>query len=133
MSNVSITVYVIDDDESVRSAMVRLIHSAKMNSISFTSVDEFLDAVPFVESACVVADIQMPGTSALELPHLLKEQDSNMPVIFLSAQDTGEARAAAKRHGAVGFYRKPVDAQALLDAIAWAVKEDNHQGIHSAS
>ena len=122
-----VTVFIIDDDESVRSAMVRLIHSAKMNSISFTSVDEFLDAVPFVESACVVADIQMPGTSALELPRLLKERNSSMPVIFLSAQDTEESRTAAKRDGGAGFFRKPVDAQALIDAINWSTKEISQQ------
>lgn len=127
MSNVPITVYVIDDDESVRSAMVRLIHSAKMNSISFTSVDEFLDAAPFVESACVVADIQMPGTSAMELPRMLKERGSNMAVIFLSAQDTEENRAKAKGAGAEGFFRKPVDAQALIDIINWSMRDVNQR------
>ncbi len=124
---VAVTVFIIDDDESVRSAMVRLIHSAKMHAISFASVEEFLNAAPFAESACVVADTQMPGTSALELPHLLKERHISIPIIFVSAQDTDESRAAAKRAGAAGFFHKPVDAQALIDVINWSAKDNNQQ------
>lgn len=123
----AITVFIIDDDESVRSAMVRLIHSAKMYAISFANVDEFLKAAPFAESACVIADIQTPGINALELPHLIHERHASMPVIFVSAQDTDESRAAAKSAGAAGFFHKPVDAQALIDIINWSSKDDKHQ------
>ena len=122
-----VTVFIIDDDESVRSAMVRLIHSANTHAISFASVDDFLKATPFVDNACVIADIQMPGTNAIELPHLLKDQGYNMPVVFLSAQDTDEFRTAAKRAGAAGFFHKPVDAQALIDIINWSMKDNNQQ------
>ncbi|WP_455219695.1 response regulator transcription factor [Kaarinaea lacus] len=123
----AVTVFIIDDDESVRSSMVRLFHSAKMDAMSFASVDEFLNEAPFSESACIVADIQMPGTNALELPGLLQERHASMPVIFLSAQDTDEHCTAAKRAGAAGFFHKPVDAQALIDVINWSAKDNNQQ------
>lgn len=119
-----VTVVIIDDDESVRRALVRLFHSADMNAISFTSVDEFLGKTPVSERACVIADIQMPGISALELPCLLREKHVSMPVIFLSARDGEEICTAAKQAGAAGFFHKPVDGQALIDVINWSLKND---------
>ena len=63
----------------------------------------------------------MPGTSGLELPALLARTGQRLPVIFVTAHDTPETRELAHRLGAAGYFRKPVDEQALLDAIAWAL------------
>jgi FixJ family two-component response regulator len=71
----------------------------------------------------------MPGLSALSLPSLLASEEGSTPVIFITAHDTAEHRAAAKEAGAAGYFRKPVDDQALLDAIEWAM---NRAAPHSA-
>ncbi len=76
----------------------------------------FLDA-----NACVISDVQMPGTSGLDLPVLLARAGRRVPVIFVTAHDTPETRDRAQSAGAVAYFRKPVDDQALLDAVAWAV------------
>lgn len=115
------TIYVVDDDGSVRTALVRLMRSANMQAVAFASVDEFLAAPPLSPHSCVVADIRMRGTSALALPRLLEERGLHIPVIFVSAQDSEQTRADAQAAGAAGFFRKPVDDQALVDAIAWAM------------
>ena len=69
----------------------------------------------------------MPGSSGLALPGLLSERGLHTPIIFVSAYDTADMRAEAKRAGAAGFFRKPVDDQALLDAMAWAVRTDDNK------
>jgi len=121
------TIYILDDDASVRKALARLFRSAGMAAKSFASVDELLSAPMLPQCVCIVADIRMQGTSGLAMPGLLAERGLHTPVIFVSAQDTEETRAAAKRAGAAGFFRKPVDDQALLDALAWAMRSDNHK------
>ena len=73
------------------------------------------------EEACVVSDVQFPGKSGLELPVLLGRAGHHLPVIFVTAHDTPETRDLALRYGASSYFRKPVDEQALLDAITWAV------------
>ena len=122
------TVYIVDDDDSVRTALTRLIRSANMQVHSFACVDDFLNSNKPDKHSCVIADIRMPGTGGLGLPKLLAASGHKYPVIFLSAQDTEQTRAAAKRAGGAGFFRKPVDAQALLDAIEWVIREENSNG-----
>src|SRR5688572_15558209 len=111
------TVYIIDDEESVRRALERLMRSVGIPACAYGSVEEFMDANFFAENACVLCDIRMPGHSGLKLPDLLKKKEIHIPVIFVTAHDTPEARSEAKRVGAAGFFCKPVDPQALLDAI----------------
>jgi len=113
------TVFIIDDDASVRRSLGRVMTSAGFDSVAFASVDEFRARASFQASGCIVADMTMLGTSSLDLGHMLKAADSNLPVIFVTAQDTEEVRAAAREAGAAGFFRKPVDTQALVDAIQW--------------
>jgi FixJ family two-component response regulator len=113
------TVFIIDDDASVRRALGRVMTSAGFDSKVFASVDEFLAGTSLRGTGCIVADMTMLGMSSLELGQLLKAADSALPVIFVTAQDTEEARTAARDAGAAGFFRKPVDTQALLDVIQW--------------
>ena len=120
------TIYILEDDESVRKALARLMRAAGMVAASYASVDELLAAPALRDCACIVADIRMPGTDGFALPGLLSARGLHTPVIFVSAQDTEGTRAEAKRAGAAAFFRKPVDDQALLDAVAWAIRsEDN--------
>jgi FixJ family two-component response regulator len=115
------TAYIVDDDPSVRRALERLLAACGIRAEGFGSVEALLEEPVYAANACVIADVRLPGRDGLDLPRLLAERDIPMPVIFVTAQDTQEARAAAKRAGAAAFFHKPVDDQALLDAIEWAV------------
>jgi FixJ family two-component response regulator len=118
-------VYIVDDEPSICTAYARLVRSAKMQPQTFASVEEFLQSDFSDENACVVSDIQMPGTSGLELPGLLAAAGRHVPVVFVTAHDTSETRDRAQSVGAAAYFRKPVDDQALLDAIAWAVNRQH--------
>ena len=118
------TVYIIDDDAAVRQALGRLLRAAGLRAVPLSAVEDLLDCPDAATSACVIADIRMPGVSGLNLPSLLKDRGWDMQVIFLTAQDTDLTRAEAKQAGAAGFFRKPVDDQALIDAIHWALRDD---------
>lgn len=121
MPHSSILVYIVDDEPSICTAYARLVRSAKMQPRTFASVEEFMRADFSDENACVVSDVQFPGKSGLELPVMLGRAGRHLPVIFVTAHDTPETRDLAQRFGAAGYFRKPVDDQALIDAIVWAV------------
>lgn len=113
------TVYIVDGDESVRRAMKRLIHLTGMNVRSFHSLDEFLGAGCSYENACMVADVKV-FEHGPELPAKMVDSRCQIPVIFVTAYDNKADREKAKEMGAVAYFLKPVDDQALLDAIEWA-------------
>ena len=81
------------------------------------------------EIACIIIDIRMPGLSGFDLLERLASEGIRMPVIVISAHDDEETREHAKELGAVSFFRKPIDDQALLDAIWWAMRGDANQMI----
>jgi FixJ family two-component response regulator len=114
-------VYVIDDDESVRSALERLLRSADLHAETFSSADEFLNSPKQKNNACILIDIRMPGSTGFDLQQKLTAFDMRIPVIVISASDDAQIRERARELGAVAFFRKPVDDQALLDAIWWAI------------
>jgi FixJ family two-component response regulator len=124
MPDPSVQVYIVDDEPSVCTAYARLVRSAKMQPRTFASVEEFMQAEFTDENACVISDVQFPGTSGLDLPLLLSRAGRQLPVIFVTAHDTPETRDRAQRIGAAAYFRKPVDDQALLDAIAWALSRN---------
>jgi len=117
-------VYIVDDDDSVRRAIKRLIRSAGMEARTFESADEFLKSSPREKNACLITDVKMSGITGLELHRKLIESGSGLAVIYITAFDTEEIRAQAKKAGGVGYFRKPVDDQALLDAIEWALSRN---------
>ncbi|HEY3901711.1 MAG TPA: response regulator [Chthoniobacter sp.] len=120
-------VYIVDDEPSICTAYARLARSAKMEPRTFASVEEFLRAECTDDNACVISDVRMPGISGLELPGLLRRAGRHLPVIFTTAHDTAETREIAQQAGAAAYFQKPVDDQALLDAIAWALgNRSNH-------
>jgi FixJ family two-component response regulator len=121
MLNLPVRVYIVDDEASVCTAYARVVRAAKMQPRTFGSVEDLMDSDFSDENACVIADVQMPGTSGLDLPGLLAKAGHNLPVIFVTAHDSPETRERAQRAGAAAYFRKPVDDQALLDAIAWAL------------
>jgi len=111
---------IVDDDESVRTAMGRLVRSLGYNSSEFASAEAFLASPWLAETACLIADVQMPGMSGLDLQDALREQGNLLPIIFITAFPTDTIRKRAQAAGAVGFFGKPVDVQNLilsLDAV----------------
>ena len=116
-----ILVYVVDDDASVRDALRMLFVSADMEVKTFKSAEDFLECQVSKRNACLISDIKLKGLSGLELQQQLAERGTKIPVIFLTASDSNEDRQQAKQAGAAGYFRKPVDDQALLDAIYWTL------------
>lgn len=114
-------VYVIDDDESIRKSFARLFRSANLNVETFPSPDEFLTSQIQSENACILLDLRMPGATGFDLQQRLSATDISLPIIMVSASDDGQVRDTARKLGAVSFFRKPVDDQALLDAVLWAI------------
>ena len=123
MPNLPVQIYIVDDESSVCTAYARLVLSARMQPRTFGSAEEFMRADLSDENACVISDVRMPGTSGLELPTLLARSRRHLPVIFITGHDTPETREMAQRVGAAAYFRKPVDDQALLDAVAWALSK----------
>ena len=114
-------IYVIDDDESVRKAFKRLLRCVNFEVETFSSAEEFLKSQKSNKNGCIIIDIRMPGLTGLDLQRKLMAQGSRIPVIVISASDDAQVREQARELGAVAFFRKPIDDQALLDAITWAI------------
>lgn len=121
MSPTPIKVFIVDDENSIRTAYSRLVRSARMEPRAFASVEEFMAEELDDANACLVCDIALTGISGLELPGLLRASGRQLPVIFVTAHDTPETRRFVREAGAAGYFRKPVDDQALIDAIVWAL------------
>ncbi len=116
-------VYVIDDDSSVRTALERLLISSGIGVRTFASGGDFLKAGMPPSGSCVITDVKMQGMTGPELHQALRQAGAHVSVIFVTAFDTEEARDQAKKAGAVAYFRKPVDDQALIDAIHWALSK----------
>jgi FixJ family two-component response regulator len=119
VKNEECKVYLLDDDDSVRKALSRLLRAEGLNSQAFSSGEAFLAGLPETAHGCVVMDIRMPGLTGHDVQQQLRRRGQSIPVIALSAQDDGQARQRARELGAVAYFRKPVDDQALLDSIHW--------------
>jgi FixJ family two-component response regulator len=116
-----ILIYVVDDDASVRKALTMLFMSADMAVKTFEAAEDLLKCQLREQNTCLISDIKLKGLSGLELKQKLAEREVKIPVIFLTAFDSNEIRQQAKQAGAAGFFRKPVDDQALLDTIQWSL------------
>jgi FixJ family two-component response regulator len=114
-------VYIIDDDASVRKGLARLMRSAGLEPRPYESPELFLAEVCQEKSACALLDITMPRLTGLQVQAALKAKGIDLPVLAVSARDDKDTRQLARALGARFFFRKPVDDQALLDAIAWVI------------
>jgi FixJ family two-component response regulator len=114
-------IYVIDDDASFCKALGRLLRSANLDVETFSSGEEFLTSPKQEESGCILIDIRMPGLTGFDLLQRLASEGIRIPEIAISAQDDERTRELARELGAVSFLRKPIDDEALLDAIRRAL------------
>jgi FixJ family two-component response regulator len=113
---------VIDDDESLRTALVSLIRSLDLQARSFDSAEEFLKAGEWRSFACIISDIQMPGMSGIDLKRHLVAQDVQTPVIMITAHAEPGLKERALASGAFGFLKKPFDANVLFECLERALK-----------
>jgi FixJ family two-component response regulator len=113
--------YVIDDDQSVRRAFQLLFWSADFDVQTFCSAEEFLETANLGDGSCIILDVCMPGISGPDLQRILALRKITTPIIVVSARDDTPTQDLARELGATAFFRKPVDDQALLDAISWAI------------
>jgi two-component system response regulator FixJ len=118
-------IYIVDDEAAVRKGLSRLMRSVGMPCRDFASAEQFLAELNPQQAGCVLLDITMPGQTGLQLQAELKKRKINLPIIAVSARDDTDTSSRARQLGARFFLRKPVDDQALLDAIQW-VLEDEH-------
>ena len=117
------TVYVVDDDESVRKATARLLKSVGFRVETFASARDFLDQDRDDVLGCLVVDIRMPGMSGLELQQELLRANVDIPIVFLTAHGDVPMTVRAMKSGAVDFLPKSVSEQTLLDAVQQALDQ----------
>jgi FixJ family two-component response regulator len=118
------TVYVVDDDPSVRSATERLVRSAGLAVRTFGSAREFLDFPRPDAPACLVLDVQMPGQSGLDLQDEMARSAAPLPIIFVTGHGDIPMTVRAMKAGAVEFLTKPYRKADLLAAIRGAIERD---------
>jgi FixJ family two-component response regulator len=122
MSQVKPFVAVVDDDESVSRAIKRLLRSTGLAADTFKTGDDFLDmfdSIPSYRPACVVLDIQMPGSNGLEVQQRLA--GSGIPVVFITAHDETDVRKQALAAGAAAYLLKPFNDDVLIKAVRTAI------------
>ena len=117
-------IHVVDDDPSFRAAVTRLLRAAKYEVRGYASASEFLDSDPCAVPGCILLDLQMPGSSGLDLQQTLARMEERLPIIFLTGYGDIPASVRAMKAGAVDFLTKPVRREALLSAVKNALDVD---------
>lgn len=112
-----VVISIVDDDESVRKALKRLIKSVGLRVEAFASAEDFLSSGRSQDVACLLLDLRLPGMSGLELQAELVASNCRIPIVFISAHGDEQARVQALEAGAIDFLQKPFSEQALFDAI----------------
>jgi FixJ family two-component response regulator len=115
-------VAIVDDDDLMRSALQGMLKSVGLPSQAFASAEEYLKSGQQHQTACLIADIRMPGMSGLELQAKLNAEHCRIPTIFITAHGDTKMRMQALRAGAVEFLAKPFDDEALLGSVRAALE-----------
>ena len=118
------TIFIIDDDPSVRKGLTRLVSAAGMNTETYASAREFLDSDNLDSPGCIILDVQMPEMTGPELQEELGKTSFGLPIIFLSGHGDVPTTATAMKKGAVDFLTKPVDGPKLLETIRISLEKD---------
>ena len=126
MSTEKATVFIVDDDASVRKALARSIQAAGLNVKTFASAREFLDQGPPEGPGCLVLDFRLPGLSGLDLQAELNSRNIRTPVIFITGHGDIPVSVKAMKGGAVDFLTKPFKINTLLGVIRDAIQKDEH-------
>jgi len=114
---------VLDDDESLRRALIRALRIGGFSTVEFACGKDFLESWRLDPPACLVLDLEMPGVSGLEILDALKVAKAPFPVIVITAHDSPHVREQSMRCGASAYLRKPFDIASLLEAVTHAVSQ----------
>lgn len=117
MPEKSFTVFIVDDDESVRKALKRLLVAHGYSVMTFESAEDFLLSGSVRAKGCIVLDMRLPGMSGLDLYEKIASSGAIHPVVFMTAHDNPQQEEWAAKMDSVAYLRKPFDQQSLLDAI----------------
>ena len=118
------TVFIIDDDPSVRRGLSRIIRIGGFDVKLFASAQDFLASQHYNGPGCIVLDVKMPGLSGLDLQEELNKTEYSMPIIFISGHGDVPMTAQVMKKGALDFLTKPIDRDHLLNAIRAALDRD---------
>jgi FixJ family two-component response regulator len=116
------TVFIVDDDVSVRESLEGLIQNEGWETRVFASARDFLDAVPALGPSCLVLDVTLPDLNGLDLQNLIAVDRADMPIIFITGYGDVPMSVRAMKAGAVEFLTKPLGEDALLEAVAGAIE-----------
>jgi RNA polymerase sigma factor (sigma-70 family) len=122
--NQDMTVFIVDDDQAMRSSLQWLIESVGMKVETYESAQAFLDAHYPGRAGCLLLDVRMPGMSGLELQQYLVRREIRLPVIIITGHGDVSMAVKAMKAGAVDFIEKPFDDEELLNSIRSAVQHD---------
>ncbi len=124
MNRVASTIFIVDDDPSVRKSLTRVMTSAGYTVEAFASARDFLTRAPFVGPCCLVLDVRMPGLTGLDLQEALAGKGHRMPIVFITGHGDISMSVKAMKGGAADFLTKPFDVENLLDAVDRALTKD---------
>ena len=120
------TIFVIDDDASLRKSLSRLLRSAGYTTEAFASAEEFLARDHYGGIGCLLLDVQMPGLSGMDLQKELNKADYHMPIIFITGHGDIPMSVEAMKDGALDFLTKPFHDKELLQVIEKAIEKDTY-------
>jgi FixJ family two-component response regulator len=122
----AVVISIVEDDAFVREATKGLVRSLGLTALTFASAEDFLQSGRVKDTSCVIADVQMPGLSGLELQSYLIAQGHRTPIIFITAFPEERIRTQALTTGAIGFLSKPFKEETLISCIDTALKSGTH-------
>jgi two-component system, LuxR family, response regulator FixJ len=117
-------IFIIDDDHSMQRAFLLLLQAAGFDARAFSSAQEFLNYSPVSDDDCIILDLRMPVMNGFDLMKKLISKGIRTPVICVTAFDDAKSREQARELRAAAYFTKPVDDQALIDAINWAIQSE---------
>lgn len=132
-SNNTPVVYVVDDDPSIREALVDLFLSIRTEAQAFESAQDFLDNADLKRPGCILLDVRLPGANGLDFQLHLERLGNQMPIIFMTGHGDIPMTVRAMKAGAVDFLAKPFRDQDILDAVSVAFQKDRDLRQQSAA
>jgi two-component system, LuxR family, response regulator FixJ len=125
-------VHVIDDDEAVRQSLQFLLRASGVSARTYESASAFLNALPTVETGCIITDVRMPGISGIELLRRLGDMQIRMPVIVITGHGDVPLAVEAMKYGAVDFLEKPYEDELLLGSVRSALNRSQQDATRDA-
>jgi len=123
----AVRIHIIDDDEAMRNSLVFLLNTAALEAEPHESAESFLASLPSQKVDCVVTDIRMPGMTGIDLLRRIREIDSDLPVIMITAQSEVSLAIEALKAGAFDFVEKPFEDERIIAAVRSALERKAHR------